>query len=180
MFSNYNNLNTSYTPGTYNQKYPTTCNCTNNLQSISPNKPFEIVDMNNQVTGYFWYQGNTLDLVWDITGEALTANPDIYINAASYVQDCELICKIYNFRKEVIVKASSKQTDISTLYPLYLDIQKSSVDGINDSISCILHIDQALSNKLVKGIYSISLTFVLPSCFDETILDGTNCKFEVR
>ena len=72
--------------------------------------------------GYFWYQGNTLDLVWDITGEALTSDPNIYINAASYIQDCELICKIYNFRREVVVKASSKQTELSTSYPLYLNI----------------------------------------------------------
>lgn len=180
MFSNYSNLNTSYTPGTYNQKYPATCNCTNEIQSISPNKPFELIDMNNQLIGYFWYQGNTLDLVWDITGEALTSDPNIYINAASYIQSCELICKIYNFRKEVVVKASSKITGSSTVYPLYLDIQKSSVEGINDSVSCILHIDSEISNKLVKGTYSITLTATHPSGFDETIFSGTNCKFEVR
>lgn len=180
MFSNYNNLNTSYTPGTYNQKYPITCNCDNQIQSISPNKPFEIIDMNNQLIGYFWYEGNTLDLVWDITGEALTENPNIYINAATYIQSCELICKIYNFRHEVIAKASTYVTELSNTYPLHLNIQKSSIEGINDSVSCILRIDKDLSSKLVKGVYSITLTVTHPSGFDETLFDGNKCKFEVR
>lgn len=175
MFSNYNNLNTSYTPGTYNQRFPTTCNCNNQIESVSPNKPFEIKDMNGQVTGYFWYQGNTLDLSWDIDGVILTDEPNSYIDVSSYIQSCELICKIYNFRREIIVKASTNKNKLSNCYPLELYADKT-----NQLATCVLHIDPEISQKLPKGTYTVSLTAIHPSGFDETLFDGSSCKFEVK
>lgn len=180
MFSNYNNLNTSYNPNNYHQKYPMSCDCNSKMESINPNKPFEMYDMGNNLIGYFWYQGNTLDLTWDIEGTLLTESNDIYFDAASYIPSCELICRIYNFRRELIATATSNYNELSDFYPLEVKVINTSKEGIATNATCTLHINKELSAKLVKGVYQISLTVVHPSGYDETLFDCTDCKFEVR
>ena len=67
MFDNFTNINTTFTPNPFECKYPQSNQLDRCIQTTSPNKPFEIKDASGKLTGYFWYYGNSVDLVFDIT-----------------------------------------------------------------------------------------------------------------
>ena len=102
MFENYQNLNTQYTPNNYQDVFGENCE-NDSLQASSPNKPYEILDATGKnVVGYFWYQGNSVILSFDIFGEG-TFDNDMFVDVSDILQECDATLTIYNDRKHNIV-----------------------------------------------------------------------------
>lgn len=154
MFENYQNLSTQYTPNNYQNVYVGNTN----LQSVSPNKPFEVVDVAGNLTGYFWYYGNSVVLSFEISGEYVSGS-DTYVDAADVLKDCMLTLTMYDNIRHNIVHQESKQA------------QGSSVDFI---------LDAEISNKIKRGKYTIQLVASNSLGYSETLFSQDTCTFEVR
>lgn len=166
MFDNYNNnnntnINTSFTPNPFAPQYPPVKTSQQIIQN-NPNKPYEVVDSRGNLTGYFWYYGNSIELVWDIIGEATYGQSNQYINVSDVVAYNTIIATIYDWRHQIIEKIK--------LLPNIVD----------DNVTVTLPINGDLSQKLVKGVYTISLTMSNNQGYNETLFDTNVCNFEVR
>ena len=75
MFTGYDDLAKNYIPSNLNTviKPPQTC---------TSNKPYEEVDELGNIISYWWYQGNTVDIVLDFSGE-ITLTNDIIVYTVS-------------------------------------------------------------------------------------------------
>ena len=154
MFENYQNLSTQYTPNNYQNG----CVGNTNLQSVSPNKPFEVMDAAGNLIGYFWYYGNSVVLSFEISGEYVSGN-DTYVDAADVLKDCMLTFTMYDNVRHNIVHQESKQA------------RGSSVDFM---------LDAEISNKIKKGKYTAQLVASNSLGYNETLFGSDTCIFEVR
>lgn len=178
MFSNFNNIDTTYQPNPFQPKYPTNC-CTNNAVPASPNKPYEILSADkSKVLGYFWYYGNSVDLIFDFsdsvygyTSENISSyeNKPIAILVEELLPQLKLEATIYNFRYEPILKFSN-------------DFIISNNEIKIDKDKVIISITSELSSKLVKGVYSLDLIATHNDGYHETLFSSqqNELKFEVR
>ena len=133
---------------------------TQNVQN-NPNKPYEVVDARGVLTGYFWYYGNSVDLTWDIIGE-VTTTQDNYVDVVDMIKYLIITATIYDWKMCKVEEVK--------LIPTIED----------NKVSVTLSINGELSQKLVKGIYEISLTASNAQGYNETLFDTGVCKFEVR
>ena len=101
MFDNYNNINTTFTPNPFAPQYPPQKQQQQIVQN-NPNKPYEIIDARGNLTGYFWYYGNSIDLVWDIIGETTMASTNNYVNVADIIKYQIITATIYDWRNKKI------------------------------------------------------------------------------
>ena len=156
MFENFQNIPTSYTPNNYQQNYSQQEDT--NISSINNNKPYEMRDIKGDLIGYFWYYGNSIDLVFDIEGEYTT--PTSYIDVADYLQNCTLIATIFDFKWNIMYQEILSPKDNTAI--LSLNSEKSS--------------------KLIKGKYTIQLVATHPTGYNETLFaaDPKNCILEVK
>ena len=164
MFDNYNNinLNTSFTPNPYAPQYPPT-KTTNQIVQNNPNKPYEVVDARGNLTGYFWYYGNSIDLVWDIVGEATTQISNTYLDVKDIIRYQVITATIYDWKHQII--------EAIKLIP--------QIDN-EGKVTVTLPINNELSQKMVKGVYTISLVASNAQGYNETLFDTNVCNFEVR
>lgn len=160
MFDNFNNVKTTYQVNPYAPQYPPQKMPTQIVQN-NPNKPYEVVDARGVLTGYFWYYGNSVDLTWDIVGE-VTTTQDNYVDVVDMVKYLIITATIYDWKMCKVEEVK--------LIPNIED-NKASVT---------LSINGELSQKLVKGVYEISLTASNAQGYNETLFDTGVCKFEVR
>ena len=171
MFSNFTNMSTTYTPNPFQPNYPPAL--TNNANEATPiklNKPYEILSPDRKtVLGYFWYQGNSVDLVFNLSGEITLEETDNYLDANDVINSLTLVSTIYNFRYEPIMQFS---TD-----PL---ISKNPLIVASDKGTVTMSLTNELSAQLVKGVYYIELTASLLNGYNETLFNSDDIKFEVR
>lgn len=160
MFNNFNNVKTTYQVNPYAPQYPPQKMPTQIVQN-NPNKPYEVVDARGVLTGYFWYYGNSVDLTWDIIGE-VTTTQDNYVDVVDMVKYLIITATIYDWKMCKVEEVK--------LIPTIED----------NKVSVTLSINGELSQKLVKGIYEISLTASNAQGYNETLFDTGVCKFEVR
>ena len=162
IFDNYcnnNNLNTSFNPNNFMQQCPSQ---NNNIVSNNPNKPYEVLDTQRNLIGYYWYYGNSVDLTWDIIGEVTSEEASQYVALKDMIAYLTLTATIYDWRHEIIEKVK--------LNPIIKD----------DNVSVTLSINNNLSNKMVKGIYRIELVASNVQGYNETLFSADTCKFEVK
>lgn len=156
MFENFQNIPVEYTPN----NFQTTSNTTDTpVTPKNPNKPYEVKNMNGEVTGYFWYYGNSIDLTFDINSDDVFTAESTYVDVADYLQFCELTVTLFNEYNWTIVHQEQ------------IKAEKNLVT---------LHIDSRLSSKLTKGRYRIQLVASHPSGYNETIFSTDSCILEVR
>lgn len=129
-----------------------------------PGKPFEILNLQGELVGYYWYYGDTLKLEFTIDGEVMDDNGN-YISAKDYFEDNtfsnkSIIFKLFDFRKDEIYRKEFTEVDTNKI---------------------VINIDQELSNSLLRGIYYCSLDLVddlYPNVI--TLFDQGFCTLEVR
>ena len=131
MFTGYDNLSSQYTPSNLNPPFEKPKPIVSNVI----NKPFEQYDEFGNLIGYWWYYGDTRNLEFDIYGEMVVNEEDIYVDASDFLEDKEIIVTIYNFRKEPI-----------------------ATQLFEGKTKIIFPINQTLSLEMVKGVYYCSLT----------------------
>ena len=158
MFDGFQNIPAEYTPNNF-QTWPNKCSA---IEPKNPNKPYEIKNINNEVKGYFWYYGNSIDLTFDIydsTEDAAFTAESTYVDVADYLQFCDLTVTLfdeYNWRI----------------------VHQEKIKPIGNLVT--LKIDAELSSKIVKGKYRIQLVASHPSGYNETIFSTDDCILEVR
>ena len=79
MFTNYQTeLLKAYQPNNLVNAFPSPVN-NSNLNSVDASKPYEEYDAKGKHVGYFWRQGETLNLEFSLEGE-ITVEPDAFIH----------------------------------------------------------------------------------------------------
>lgn len=167
MFSRFKQLDTTYQPNAFQPKYPKPEeNCS--IKSVDINKPYEILNADKTLKGYFWYYGNSVDLDFNIIGEVTNLTCDGYTPVSDILKHLSITATIYDFRLEPMIQFS---TDIDAENKLIVDLERSSV---------LLKLDNAMSQKLIKGVYYIDLIATHPTGYNETLFSTDTCRFEVR
>lgn len=186
MFTNFTNLNTSYSPNPFQPTYPQ-----QTFQNIAapahPNKPYEILSPDKRtVLGYFWYYGNSVDLIFDFSdseygmttenGYVFGSNGQIEgpkpiaILVEELLPTLKFEATFYNFRHEPIVKFSND--------PL---ISKNEIK-INGT-DLIMSVTHEISSQLIKGKYCLEMIALHPGGYHETIFSSemnNGLYFEVK
>lgn len=142
MFTNYDNLPSSYIPNNVCKKNPY-------IGNYPPKQPFVITNANGEAVGYKWKYGDTIVLNFTISGN-ITYSAEDQSNSytqsvATYMNDSseQIVFRIFNFRYEMIYEA----------FPVFHCNDDGTVD-----VSVFIY--DTLSDILVKGRYFISLGIV--------------------
>ena len=106
MFSNFTNLETTYQPNAFQPSYPFASK-QDKIQSVNINKPYELLNADGTLKGYFWYKGNSVDLVFNLEGEITLLAQDQYLTASDIINQLQLVANIYNFRMEPVLQFSN-------------------------------------------------------------------------
>ena len=80
MFLNYQNIADNYTPNNLVNRFPLVKSYTK-LNPVAASKPYEEYDAKGNLVGYSWYQGETLNLEFNIDGEVVVENDAIVFTA---------------------------------------------------------------------------------------------------
>ena len=173
IFSNGTNMNTAYIPNFFQPKYP--CKEPNSgIQQNVATKPYEVRDVNQELVGYFWYFGNSVDLVFNLTGTITSEPDDTYISVNDVLNSLDIKAAFYDFRMDKVLEYSNAP---NAEYKLIVAIPNTeSVDGATITIS----IDNEASQKLVRGTYRLELVASHISGYNETLFSTRTCTFEVR
>lgn len=183
MFDGYKNLNNIYTPNNI-CPIPPKPEC--KLDPCIPNKPYVNYNSKGEIIGYWWYQGNTINLEFNIEGEVTYTESEIsselnntqgidvnqvggYITAEDFLKDKQVIIKLYDFRHELI-----KYRDIDNSIKEAIQIFNGS-----QGTKYIFVIDELLAKQLGKGNYYLSLT-VSSQGYNETIFYQEDCGITIK
>lgn len=172
IFSNYQNISVDYIPDNMT-KYIETKQPSQKLVSTLVNKPYEIINIKNELIGYSWNYGDNLTLHFQLIGDFdVSGNNPIYyignsdnipnpdktlISAQDFIQGATVNILIKNFRNETILNISDAEpsTDIK------LDINK------------------ALYDKIFPGIYYVNIR-ILKGKDITTIFDNQDCLLMIK
>lgn len=174
LFNNFTHVDTTMMPTGGPPKYPNMCKPAPNYEVSRPNKPYESYNPQGELKGYFWYYGNSVDLVFDITG-TLTLTQGLYMEAAEVLPHLLSIFTIYDHRHTCVLQYSNSNIGEPLEYKLEYDEVGNAVKGI-----IAINISHEQSMKLPKGTYTCSLTVSHPSGYHETLFNTGTCTFEVR
>lgn len=174
LFDNFTHVNTVMRPGDVSQKYPSMNVPQPNFSVPQPNKPYENRSIDGTLKGYFWYYGNSVDLVFAIDGTLTLDNSNQYLEAADVLERVLITFSIFDFRQVCVMQFSNSNIGIPLKYRSTVDSEGKIIGEVTVSLS---H-DQSL--KLQKGVYTCQLTASHESGYHETLFDTNSCTFEVR
>ena len=157
MFDSYDDLGNNYTPNNICPPTEHVCPAESKLAPCSPNKPYADYNSQGELTGYWWYYKNILNLEFNITGEVVVEGSVDYIDATDFLEDKSITVTLYNFRREIITVRT---------YP--------------GSTTIIFEIDKELSNILVPGIYYCAVTVWEGEDYNQTIFHQIDCTLTVK
>ena len=170
-----NNLSTTYNPNAFQPSYNQQP-LNSNIQAVNINKPYEVTNTSGHLVGYFWYQGNSVDLCFELTGEVTLTEQDQWLDLSIF-KDLIVECTIYDFRREPVLKFSN---DITAEHKLEVKLNATG-DGTDVTFGYVLvQLDRELSSSLAKGTYRISLEAYNLEGYHETLFTPEICTFEVR
>ena len=149
--------------------------CGAQIQEVNINKPYEVRGSDGSLKGYFWYYGNSVDLIFNVSGQITATQTETYLTVNQILRDLSLKCIVYNFRHEKVLEFSNA-----------IDAQNKLITEMNPNewetkgALVTMSLSQELSQKLIKGSYYIELIASHPSGYCETLFDSNSCVFEVR
>lgn len=203
IFDNYENISSQYIPSNMNKKHKVP---TNNpfLEHIGPKRPYEIINAEGELVGYWWAYGDTVDLDFELTGIVTIDGSDKYIDVEQFIKDKQIKIEIFDFRHENIhtviyegnnfIAQSYKPVTVDSrtigYYYVYendkyeiVKLPDSYQQGITyyekEPIHVILPINLTLSQEMVKGTYYCSLS-IISKTLSATIFFEDSCTLEVR
>ena len=191
MFDNYDSLadnySPKYVPNNIRPTQPTPCGIPSKLDPCEPNKPYVDYNAMGQIQGYWWHYGDTVNLEFNISGEATyesdtseEVNSDAsisplqvgqYLLPDDFFKDKTIQVQLYNFRQEEMV--IDKQLLMKTYG--YDDL----IINEDKSATVIFVIDKDISKKLVKGVYYITLK-VLSDDYQDTLFGTADATLTVK
>lgn len=128
-----------------------------NLKPYKPEIPFEDYNAHGELVGYWWYEGDQIQLEFNIEGEVVIGDSENYITAEEFLQNKKITFKLFNFRREEII---STDYDAST--------------------TITFTIDEVLAKKLKKGVYYCSLDIWDGIAFNRTIYTQESCSLTIK
>lgn len=128
LFEQFTNISTTYSPNSFQQKYPCAQSDTK-LESTCPNKPYEIIK-DGKLVGYFWYQGNSIELTFELSGTITLLSSDMYLTVQDIAKTLQFEANIYDFRGVRILEYSN---NITSEKQLIVDTE-NGVDNITVTI----------------------------------------------
>lgn len=144
-------------------------------QEVNVNKPYEIKGSDGSLKGYFWYYGNSVDLVFNVSGQITATQTETYLTINQILRDLNLRCSIYNFRHENVLEFSNS---FEAQNKLIIEVNPNEWEAKGAVVTASL--SQEMSQKLIKGSYYVELIASHPSGYCETLFDSSSCIFEVR
>ena len=154
--------------------YPTTYGTVTDepkLDVVNVNKPFEIRDRLGNIDGYFWYQGNSVDLVFNLDGYVVLSG-DKYNSIGEVIRALDFEAKILDHRNNTVMKFTNSPYDVNKL--------TVNVDEDIEKCSVTLPLTSDKSSQIAKGRYRIELIATLGYEYHETVFPASTCIFEVR
>ena len=174
MFLNYQNIADNYKPNNLINSFPRKMNCSK-LDPLDASKPFEEYNAKGELSGYFWRQGETLNLEFNIDGEITLEANAILLTAQGQVPTTNTLGRVnqraYNivdFRSWTCsaVTTTGKyiwEEDAEFTYPLNADrsVYISAADYLKDK-----KVEVTLYNfrmePICKKLYDASPTIIFP------------------
>lgn len=86
MFLNYQNVPDTYIPNNMRQCRRTGKSYTK-LEPVNSSKPYEAYDIKGNLIGYFWHQGETVNLEFNIDGEVTVESDAIILTTHGQIPD---------------------------------------------------------------------------------------------
>lgn len=108
--------------------------------------------------GFYWYRGETVELVWDITGDVLNDETQEVIPAADFLLDKTVKVKMFNFIGRKIHE---------------WDIQ-------NPTTEIKIAIDDELAAELKTGTYKFTITIYNSIGMVCEVFSKSDADFEIR
>lgn len=93
MFLNYQNIAKNYVPNNLINAFPSKMN-SSKLDPLDASKPFEEYNAKGELTGYFWRQGETLNLEFNIDGEITLEADAILLTAHGQAPTTQTMGKV--------------------------------------------------------------------------------------
>lgn len=183
MFEQYDNLSSQYIPSNMNQH---SCVPKINpfLETTGPKKPYEEVNAEGQVIGYWWGYGDTINLEFELSGNVTL--DESYILARDFIKNKQIQICLYNFRHEqiqtklfdgndyqyIVYKQAPYVNDKTHgLYYIYEDdsykqvqlpdqYDKNTKYYEEENPKVIFTIDKTMSLDLVRGVYYCSVSII--------------------
>lgn len=144
MFLNYQNIAKNYVPNNLINAFPSMMNGSK-LDPLDASKPFEEYNAKGELTGYFWRQGETLNLEFNIDGEITLEADAILLTAHGQAPTTQTMGKVGQKAYNIVDLKSWKcvavsamqfiwQEDIEFTYPLNSDrsVYISAADYLKD------------------------------------------------
>lgn len=119
--------------------------------------PFVDYNAEGDITGYWWYEGDQLNLEFSIEGEVIIGDSEEYLTAAEFLQNKTITLGFYNFRREKI---------LSVDYPAATTIT--------------FEIDERITKLFRKGVYYCQLDLWDGIAFNRTIYKQEDCTLTVK
>ncbi len=118
--------------------------------------PLEMYNINNELIGFGWNQGDPIVLEFVVTGQVMY-DDGTYVDAETYLKNKNYQFELFNFRYEKVFETVTNSNNI-------IDI----------------NIGSELSAKLYKGMYYGKLTLLdKDNKVSQTLADNDVCKFYV-
>lgn len=171
MFLNYQNIAKNYVPNNLINAFPSKMNGSK-LDPLDASKPFEEYNAKGELTGYFWRQGETLNLEFNIDGEITLEADAILLTAHGQAPTTQTMGKVGQKAYNIVdlkswrcVAVSAMQfiwkEDAEFTYPLNSDrsVYISAADYLRDK-----EVEVTLYNfrmePICKKVFAASPTIV--------------------
>jgi len=119
--------------------------------SSKPNKPYESYDEEGNIIGYWWYEGDTVTLDFDIDGEIIA--------------------------DQEVIEEVNGQPSVS-IRPVRVPIEDFIIDKQITNIRFDIDLEKAA--LLTKGNYTISLSVWDGETFNKTIYSKEDCTITIK
>lgn len=171
MFLNYQNIAKNYVPNNLINAFPSKMN-SSKLDPLDASKPFEEYNAKGELTGYFWRQGETLNLEFNIDGEITLEADAILLTAHGQAPTTQTMGKVGQKAYNIVDLKSWRcaavsamqfiwQEDAEFTYPLNSDrsVYISAADYLKDK-----EVEVTLYNfrmePICKKVFAASPTIV--------------------
>lgn len=127
------------------------------LKPYEYERPFEDYNAAGELVGYWWYEGDQLVLEFEIDGEVVIEDEQLYIPAEDFVKGKFLTLKFYNFRME--------------------EVLSRTYDG---ATTITFDIDKEITKIFHKGVWHCSLDLWDGNSFNRKLYLSEYCTLTVK
>lgn len=149
MFLNYQNIADNYMPNNLINAFPHMLN-SSKLDPLDASKPYEEYNSKGELTGYFWRQGETLNLEFNIDGEITLESDALLITSMNQIPTDKTIGKVGQRAYNVIDLKSWTCVAITTTGKFIWEEDAEFTYPLNSDRSVYISAEDYLKDKKVE------------------------------